>query len=1041
MYIHKKDVINSIYQTISQLRYVDVDDKKKYDLDALIRSYRRVFGEEYTEDSTTDIIAEKVRREKVDENEIISKYKDKSFFKFLSKHHCCWIDFIGCDSFSSKYNKQLFFSTVSMKEKDVERRQRFLNVYKDLLSKGTIPVDIFVQLFFTNKQSIEEKVQTDPKSTDILGKLNEIRSKGLLVSFKNCNNDSKYVVSTTINCKPVKEVEELDFPNIKIDLLDELVGFLQTLVNHGEPSDLVKKVALLNRSLHKNVHHLYFIPIKSPDGALGLFCYGSKTILNPDERKNLLIFAYNILSPFVLAYKSAWENQQITKEAIKSAISAIMSRNMSHNLGSHYLYYTKAHLKELASRTEDYGPDIRGAAEVLSYIQARMDYLATIISNDKYPNGSVNYKAQLYDELTIDDFSKRHFILDEDISKRTTNFLLSNIILSENFSRTNITEKHDIAPLGHNLLKLRTLLFKDGLYQAFTGTALSKGDLKSIKGEFATIESEAKIKNELSKINLALPGGSMARHAFFNVLENFIRNSAKYLQEDFNKKDGLVITIALKRNDKEKSLFDITIFDNKQNANKLISSENSNTAQTLIQNINDQLSNLRILDENNGIEKSSKGLKEMLFSTVWMRTYTYPDESYADIIEKIHSSDNENEKIGLINKYGFKIVPVQDNGFISSLEDPKANLGITFSIPEFQIVSEPDISNNDDLNNQIRKSIGVNASYVRYYAKDLNEIPWAFKHFFTRSYNSFSFSEEEFSAFKEKARVIQEDNVFCKMVFEYKSVLDKRFHQDIDSFILKFGGDLFEGDNSNIENNKCIYFKRHLNTSENLEKFVNYAYADSVSGGNLTITLNTLFENGLNEEGLYKTWQDKLLGLQIKESALTRITLIDERLFNNMKDYNKELEYSLKNIRILNFDTNAINNATLLTDLFEGNNFRDNKNTTHFLSIHLGLIEKIVKSSHLFKNILDNPTDTDSIVKTFMSKLSLSFGGEGEDIYISVHSGRGNFSKELEGPLADYPFISLPAIENALSNSKYLLCQLFYNTRYIGKGLINKKDS
>ena len=59
------------------------------------------------------------------------------------------------------------------------------------------------------------------------------------------------------------------------------------------------------------------------------------------------------------------------------------------------------------------------------------------------------------------------------------------------------------------------------------------------------------------------------------------------------------------------------------------------------------------------------------------------------------------------------------------------------------------------------------------------------------------------------------------------------------------------------------------------------------------------------------------------------------------------------------------------------------------------------------------------------------------DLYISIHSGRGNFSKELEGPLAPYPFISLSALENAFNNSKYLLAQIFYNTVYIGKGLAN----
>ena len=188
----------------------------------------------------------------------------------------------------------------------------------------------------------------------------------------------------------------------------------------------------------------------------------------------------------------------------------------------------------------------------------------------------------------------------------------------------------------------------------------------------------------------------------------------------------------------------------------------------------------------------------------------------------------------------------------------------------------------------------------------------------------------------------------------------------------------------------------------------------------------------------YKTWYDKYFGLKIKESALTRITLIDERLFNSMKGdgKEKETELSLKNIRVLNINPENKSSKDPLSALFEGNDFKDSSNYTHFLSIHLGLIEKIVKSEWGKK--YGRRSTIDKRVKAFMEELIMIFEGDQREIFISVHSGRGNFSKELEGPLATYPFIGLAAIENAFSNSKYLLSQLFYNTVYIGKGVINK---
>ena len=237
-----------------------------------------------------------------------------------------------------------------------------------------------------------------------------------------------------------------------------------------------------------------------------------------------------------------------------------------------------------------------------------------------------------------------------------------------------------------------------------------------------------------------------------------------------------------------------------------------------------------------------------------------------------------------------------------------------------------------------------------------------------------------------------------------------------------------------------IYFERHLNTKNGLGAFVDYAYADSISGGNYTITLNSLINEGITADTCrYKTWNDKLYGLKIKESALTRITLIDERLFNSMKrdGSSKELEYSLKNIRILsmNLDEKLSQTASIM-DLFEGNAFQNGSNRTHFLSIHLGLIEKVAKSE--WGKRYGEEMTIEERVTAFMEEMRKTFGGQDGNVFVSVHSGRGNYSKELDGPLATYPFISLAAIENAFSNSKYLLAQLFYNTIYIGKGIIHR---
>lgn len=755
-------------------------------------------------------------------------------------------------------------------------------------------------------------------------------------------------------------------------------------------------------------------------------------IFNTEEEVKDWVNAYgddamNIIAMVKSIFINDIHRRQLS-EALKSAVSAIMSRNMSHNLGSHYLYYTKTYLDDLANSSGSIGPDIRGAAKVLGYMQARMDYLATVISNDRYPNGAVNFKSQLYDELTVDDFSKRHFSAYKDRYRRTTNFLLSNLVMSENFTRPSImtkTAELDGNKIGKNFhpIQLCVKLWDGKKYVLFTGNS-----------DRRTLIHEANVKNELSKLNIALPGGTMSAHAFFNVIENFIRNSAKYLREDFDD-NGLVFTIAIRRNKTNKHLFDFVLYDNKKNASKVLPA------------VTKQLRELTILDSDGRIEKSSKGLKEMLFSSVWMKTYKYPLRTFVDVIQDIQTEKDPKSKLKLIEEYGFSFAAVSESGEIVAKRTPNANLGLIITLPEFSIATDFEVNEEDTTKKIIAHSLEISSDVVCVTPKAEKIIRdnSMFETYFTRPYYERDFNEEEFQTFYASSGVLTDDEPLARMVYRYKSVLDKRFQEetdgDIDSMLLQIGGGRQDKKRVPRNHHKIIYFERHLNTQKGFDTFMDYAYVDSISGGNFTITLNSLMDAGVTADTCrYITWNDKLYGLKIKESALTRITLIDERLFNSMiiDGEERKLELSLKKIRVLNVNIEKkIVSAASLEDLFEGNAFQDGSNYTHFLSIHLGLIEKIIKSDWGKRKYGAN-SPVEKNVNKFMEDLQRIFGN-GKKVFISIHSGRGNFSKELEGPLATYPFMSLSAIENAFNNSKYLLAQLFYNAIYIGKGIINQE--
>lgn len=810
-------------------------------------------------------------------------------------------------------------------------------------------------------------------------------------------------------------------------------------------------------------------------------------------------------------------NELVKKEAIKSAISAIMSRNMSHNLGSHYLFYTKNKLEELAEISGHTGPYIRGAAKVMSYIQGRMDYLATIVANDKYPYGSVNFKSQIWDELTIDDFSKRHYGVnpDEEFSRkikenslqleavriltselaalyencdslhgnnltnrreqidtklkelskqlevldnksiysRTTNYLLTNLIRSENYSRKDVLD-NSIASSYKPLYLHVKLWNEDGHYELFSGSNDPK-----------TMEYEEGVKDRLSMINLALPGGTMSCHAFYNILENFIRNSAKYSWTD-NQPDELRFTISLRINKSNQRLHCI-LFDNKHDALK---SRDTKHSRTLLEDIRTRLRHTNVLGINNAVDKDNKGLKEMLFSAVWLKA-NEQNKSFADIISEIENAQKQ-KKLKLIKQYAFEFVSVNDDGEYCT--DPStANLGVKIVFPLFTQIESLQGKTVQDLIKLHTDVIEVPCNYDSNLFKGRS-----CEQIFTRVFKDDIPSHNEIPNYLSPVENAADD----LMIKTYKLLQAVKHNiAGFDNYRLLFDTIREPGWSSQLSPSLQIKFDTHFSTKASkgtlLDYYGKYAYVDTISGNNFTKTLYALFASGINRKNkCYKGYNNLYLAIKIKESCLTRITIIDERLFNSVRwdlDIEQLLkdksisndkvvdirstacELSMKNIRVLNYVDQPIkrkkNNKCHKVDklpFLHGNEFlptgpySEKPNSTNFLSIHLGLIEKLLKSPDpdLEKEIGrrgDNPYDTGRI-KKLMEMLKKHFGnGIPNGVHICIHSGRGNFSKELEGPLKEYPFISLAALESAFNNSKYLLTQLFYNTIFIGKGEVN----
>lgn len=732
---------------------------------------------------------------------------------------------------------------------------------------------------------------------------------------------------------------------------------------------------------------------------------------------------------------------KITKESIKSAISAIMSRNMSHNLGSHYIANTKNYISNLANSKND--QDLRGLSHLLQYIQERMDYIATVISNDVYPLGSLNFKSQIFDELTIDDCGERH-----GKDHLTTNFLLKYIVFSEKYTRTNSDS------IGLKNLKLEInypITTKDPITnkpktidRIFTGTTTLSDD-------------ESSLKLELSKLNIAVPCGIMARHALFNIIENIIRNSAKH-----NKKNqgDLVIGIIVNKAVDGKSL-KISIHDNRGSYNELIGNEQNGV-------VAQRLSAIRFLEEGSSeLNKENKGLKEMMISALWLK-----NENVGDVMSEIDATANGEGKYKLITAKCLQIEP-SING----------DLAYAITLPIYQEVSYiADSFSVEELK-------GIHADVIvgtkTYDKKNFGDRP--FDSIFTRYLVDSQETENMSNVEKLKKTIF--DNLGVN-IDDYKICIDRgrdALHYSDDQVTTN----LPDANDSNLSKNIC--FVTHFDVAddntkkETLSIYNNVAYLDSISGENFTSTLVT--PDFMNDE---------YLRCKVIESALTNIAIIDERIYEKFAKNNKQKQLSFENsIRKAVAKQSITTIAALIKHIDddfkgyfseekdvishllnnkEGNRLTDNDIEKAFeILFPKGVVEHTLNKRGLFVYSIEQDENQDSVLRSvsgantklgnskhladalFLTihlglvekyKYDKDFGGVSklmEDIkthfpktkYISVHSGRGNFSAELSVELKDYCFITLSALEAAVNNSKFMLSQLFYNMNYYGKGNIN----
>ncbi|MEM3062797.1 MAG: hypothetical protein QW303_04540, partial [Nitrososphaerota archaeon] len=336
--------------------------------------------------------------------------------------------------------------------------------------------------------------------------------------------------------------------------------------------------------------------------------------------------------------------QLFLRHSLRSAVAAIMARNMSHNIGSHVL--SKMGYSSLGEL------NLPDSQVFYKYLQQRMDFIAII--STEFPQWG--YSSWFIKEIMYWFYQQ--------------NCLLQNIAKLEGIKGAYIWSKNSVENDNLNTLLLRV---------KYNGKwVICNNNLNSFQNGF---------KDFL----VSIPGGIIGYHAFYVILEDIIRNSAKHnwanlLQKDKNTKRQLVITIDIEDNE-ELDYITFKLYDNISNVDK-------NKNNNLVETINSFLKN-SFIDDSGKLRKENWGIQEMKISAGFLQK------------SKIDDIGSEGERTLNI----FKAIEVNDNG-----ENRLAY--------EFKLYKPKRVAIIGKINDCIRGNIDNNAKkYGIYYFENSNALP------------------------------------------------------------------------------------------------------------------------------------------------------------------------------------------------------------------------------------------------------------------------------------------------------------------------------
>lgn len=762
---------------------------------------------------------------------------------------------------------------------------------------------------------------------------------------------------------------------------------------------------------------------------------------------------------------------EIIKHGTKAAVAAIMSRNMSHNIGSHVLSYWGNKLRKSVDALDDQNKfssasitnictalsrheigkiasDIgkisdvqkkqnninnqvfRPSESLFDYLKKRMDFIAEITTTVPAWETTLSLKNDL-----IEIFQRQFAILD-------------NIARSEGFCYAPCFENKDT--------EIREILNNYQCKKVDSGWKNCKKETvicERLPDENDVSDSEPQpmqIKYEGNDYPVSIPHGVVGKQAFFSILENFIRNSAKHGGEKVKNniknckvKKALIFTVKAEEA-KGGDYIEVTLSDNIGNCADVIDKDGSRVIDHLKKAVDDK----KYTGSDGRIKKGSWGIKEMKVSANFLR------KREVDVLVE-GKKDSDDLPLIKLTCFDDKRCTIKE----CSQGESAANISMTFFLrkpKEVFIVKENDNLLEDN------KKWGIETCTINEFKekiKDNETIPHRFLLFKTNDKDSIALAMNNREILP--SRIIVNANSsgkdssnkerWIEPVFTHINNFNKIQGSPVE-FILELYEEFLKDKLINIPlvfmrkieeawkvNGICDVGTEDL-PSETSELIIFDNHHDKMVVNNYQITgpASKYYQgvSGGTSFGIFLKNQqsnevDKKLNLRgLAEASMVKVLIADERIWRNSQGKVTIKEgktvWRLDLLEKMGIFLIPVSDSTISKEerkKIVGDSYQD----VTFFVIHQGLIDKM-KGDNLKKTSKNTAAKNDSgtqFIKDVVNKFP----------YVIIDSGRGE-PEELE-PGTRY--IPMSAIENFVDEmDKYSLIQTLFSVRRATRGN-NKK--